>query len=196
LSHRGSGQPHVTAIVVNRLAQRDIATMIDRVTGNKLLPASVRQDILERTDGVPRFVEEMTKAVLGAEVEQAINQLVAAIPSPTLAVPASLHASLMARLDRLGQAKEVAQVGAVIGREFSLALLFAVARKPGGTPIGAQDRGVEKGMTCRTVNRYDFLTALPAGRIPACRQAIGELKILPHSAPMCVVDALDVFRML
>jgi class 3 adenylate cyclase len=77
------GQPHVTAIVVNRLAQREIATMIDRVTGNKPLPASVRQDILERTDGVPLFVEEMTKAVLEAEVEQAINQVVAAIPSPT-----------------------------------------------------------------------------------------------------------------
>jgi class 3 adenylate cyclase len=67
------GQPHVTTIVVNRLTQREIAAMIDRVIGNKPLPGSVRQDILERTDGVPLFVEEMTKAV--------INQVVAAIPS-------------------------------------------------------------------------------------------------------------------
>ena len=93
--------------------------MIDRVTANKPLPAGIRQDILERTDGIPLFVEEMTKAVLEAEGELAIDRVVAAIPSPTLAVPASLHASLMARLDRLGPAKEVAQIGAVIGREFS-----------------------------------------------------------------------------
>ena len=143
------GQPHVTAIVVNRLAQREIATMIDRVTGNKPLPASVRQDILERTDGVPLFVEEMTKAVLEAEVEQAINQVVAAIPSPTLAVPASLHASLMARLDRLGQAKEVAQIGAVIGREFSHALLSPVARKPEAELQPALNRLVAAGLLFR-----------------------------------------------
>ena len=143
------GQPYVTAIVVNRLAQREIATMIDRVTGNKPLPASVRQDILERTDGVPLFVEEMTKAVLEAEVEQAINQVVAAIPSPTLAVPASLHASLMARLDRLCQAKEVAQIGAVIGREFSHALLSPVARKPEAELQPALNRLVAAGLLFR-----------------------------------------------
>ena len=93
--------------------------MIDRVTGNKPLPASMRQDIIERTDGIPLFVEEMTKAVLEAESEGAAEQTTAAIPSPLCAVPASLHASLMARLDRLGPAKEVAQIGAAIGREFS-----------------------------------------------------------------------------
>ena len=93
--------------------------MIDRVTGNKPLPASVRQDIIERTDGIPLFVEEMTKAVLEAESEGAAVQTIAAVPSPALAVPASLHASLMARLDRLGSAKEIAQIGAAIGREFS-----------------------------------------------------------------------------
>ena len=60
------GRPHVTALTLNRLAQRDIDAMIDRVVGNKLLPASIRQDIIERTDGIPLFVEEMTKAVLEA----------------------------------------------------------------------------------------------------------------------------------
>jgi predicted ATPase len=102
------GRPHVTALTLNRLAQRDIDAMIDRVVGNKQLPANIRQDIIERTDGIPLFVEEMTKAVLEAEGEGEARQTAAAIPSPALAVPASLHASLMARLDRLGPAKEAA----------------------------------------------------------------------------------------
>jgi len=123
------GRPHVTALTVNRLGQREIAAMIDGVTGNKPLRASIRQDIIERTDGIPLFVEEMTKAVLEAGGQEAAERAVAAIPSPYVAVPASLHASLMARLDRLGSAKEVAQIGAVIGREFSHALLAAVSRK-------------------------------------------------------------------
>ena len=63
------GRPYVTALTINRLAERDIAAMIDGVTGNKALPASIRQDIIERTDGIPLFVEEMTKAVLEAEDE-------------------------------------------------------------------------------------------------------------------------------
>jgi predicted ATPase len=86
--------------------------MIDRVVGNNLLPATVRQDIIERTDGIPLFVEEMTRAVLEAGSEGAGEHTAAAIPAPALAVPASLHASLMARFDRLGAAKEVAQIGA------------------------------------------------------------------------------------
>src|SRR6202046_803874 len=104
--------------------------MIDRVVGAKLLPANIRQDIIERTDGIPLFVEEMTKAVLEAESEGDARSTAAAVPSSSLAVPASLHASLMARLDRLGPAKEVAQIGAAIGREFSHALLSAGAQKP------------------------------------------------------------------
>jgi predicted ATPase len=80
---------------------------------------SIKQDIIERSDGIPLFVEEITKAVLEAESEGAAERAVAAIPSPSVAVPASLHASLMARLDRLGPAKEVAQIGAAIGREFA-----------------------------------------------------------------------------
>jgi predicted ATPase len=72
----------------------------------------------------------MTKAVLEAESEGVVRRVVAAVPSPALAVPASLHASLMARLDRLGSAKEVAQIGAAIGREFSHSLLASVVCKP------------------------------------------------------------------
>ena len=126
------GQPHVTTLTINRLGPREIAAMIDRVTGNKPLLASVRQDIVERTDGVPLFIEEMTKAVLEAGGPEDVERAVTSIPAPTVAVPASLHASLMARLDRLGSAKEVAQIGAVIGREFSHTLLAAVARKEEG----------------------------------------------------------------
>ena len=126
------GQPHVTTLTLNRLGEGEIAAMIDAVTGNKPLPVSIRQDIVERTDGIPLFIEEMTKAVLEASGQEDAERAVASIPVPSLAVPASLHASLMARLDRLGSAKEVAQIGAVIGREFSHALLVAVARKEEG----------------------------------------------------------------
>ena len=127
------GRPHVTALTINRLAQREIDAMIDRVVGNKSLPANIRQDIIERTDGIPLFVEEMTKAVLEAGNESAARACwLRRCRHPALAVPASLHASLMARLDRLGPAKEVAQIGAAIGREFSHALLAAVVQQARG----------------------------------------------------------------
>jgi predicted ATPase len=144
------GRPYVTALTLNRLAQRDIETVIDNVVGNNLIPASIRQDIIERTDGIPLFVEEMTKAVLEAGSEGAAQQkTVASFPSPALAVPASLQASLMARLDRLGAAKEVAQIGAAIGREFSDALLAAVVHKP-ETELGAAlDRLMAAGLLFR-----------------------------------------------
>ena len=143
------GQPHVTTLTVNRLGHREIAAMIDRVTGNKPLLAHIRQDIVERTDGVPLFIEEMTKAVLEAGGPDAAEQAVASIPAPSLAVPASLHASLMARLDRLGSAKEVVQIGAVIGREFSHALLAAVARKEEGALQAALDGLIGAGLLFR-----------------------------------------------
>ena len=143
------GRSYVTPLTINRLAQRDIDAMIDRVVGNKLIPANVRQDIIERTDGIPLFVEEMTKAVLEAESEGEARQTAAAVPSSALAVPASLHASLMARLDRLGPAKEVAQIGAAIGREFSHALLAAVVRKPEAEFNSSLDRLIQSGLLFR-----------------------------------------------
>ncbi len=143
------GRPHVTALTVNRLAQRDIDAMIDRVVGNMLLPASIRQDIIDRTDGIPLFVEEMTKAVLEAASQRAAEHIIAAAPDPAAAVPASLQASLMARLDRLGPAKEVAQTGAAIGREFSHALLATVARKPEAELASALDRLIAAGLLFR-----------------------------------------------
>jgi hypothetical protein len=122
------GQSHVTSLTLNRLGERE--AIIARLVGNEVLPPDVLAEIVERTDGIPLFVEEMTKAVLEAESEGAARRTVAAVASPALAVPASLHALLMARLDRLGPAREVAQIGSAIGREFSHALLASVARKP------------------------------------------------------------------
>jgi class 3 adenylate cyclase/predicted ATPase len=143
------GQPHVTALALNRLGHREVDTMIDRVVGNKPLPADVRKDIVERTDGIPLFVEEMTKAVLEAGGELKAMQSAAAVASPALAVPASLHASLMARLDRLGPAKELAQIGAAIGREFSHALLAAVVRKPNAELASSLDRLIRASLLFR-----------------------------------------------
>jgi class 3 adenylate cyclase/tetratricopeptide (TPR) repeat protein len=143
------GQSHVTSLMLNRLGEREAATIIARLIGNKALPADVLAEIVERTDGIPLFVEEMTKAVLEAESEGAARRTVAAAPSSALAVPASLHASLMARLDRLGSAKDVAQIGSAIGREFSHALLAAVARKSEPELSSALDRLIQAGLLFR-----------------------------------------------
>jgi class 3 adenylate cyclase/predicted ATPase len=143
------GRAYVTFLAVNRLGEREILAMIEGVIGNKPLQANVRQDIIERTDGIPLFVEEMTKAVLEAESQDAVEHLAGAVPSSTLAVPASLQASLMARLDRLGPGKEVAQIGAAIGREFSHSLLAAVVRKPETDINSALDRLMAAGLLFR-----------------------------------------------
>jgi class 3 adenylate cyclase/predicted ATPase len=124
------GQPHVTALTLSPLDPREVSVLIDQIVGNKPLPANIRRDIIERTDGIPLFVEEMTKAVLEAECEDEVRRSPSLVRSPAMAVPPSLHASLMARLDRLGSAKELAQIGAAIGREFSHAVLAAVGGKP------------------------------------------------------------------
>src|SRR5262249_58598077 len=100
------GRPHVTALAINRLAQREVGAMIDRLVGDKVLPEGIRQDIVERTDGIPLFVEEMTKAVLEAGSEGAAEHAAAAVPLPASAVPAQL----LARLDRPGATQEAAPI--------------------------------------------------------------------------------------
>ncbi len=144
-----AGQSHVTSQMLNRLGEREAAAIVARLVGNKELPADVMAEIVERTDGIPLFVEEMTKAVLEAEGEGEARRTAGTVQSPALAVPASLHASLMARLDRLGPAKEVAQIGAAIGREFSHALLAAVARKLEAELGSALDRLIAAGLLFR-----------------------------------------------
>jgi class 3 adenylate cyclase/predicted ATPase len=143
------GRPNVTVLTLNRLTRREIGAIIDGVVGNRSIPVGIWQDIVERTDGIPLFVEEMTKAVLEAESEGEARRTAAAVPSAGRAVPASLQASLMARLDRLGPAKEVAQIGAAIGREFSHVLLSAVASKPEPKLASALDRLTDAGLLFR-----------------------------------------------
>jgi class 3 adenylate cyclase/predicted ATPase len=123
-----TGQTHVTTLTMSRLGRRQEADLVTRVTGDKPLPAGIVERIVARTDGVPLFVEELTKTVLESGLlADAGDHYQLSGPLPPLAIPTTLHDSLMARLDRLAPVKEVAQTGAVIGREFSHELLAAVA---------------------------------------------------------------------
>ena len=123
-----TGQAHVTSLTMSRLGRRQGADLVGRVTGEKPLPAEIVEQIVARTDGVPLFVEELTKTVLESGLlADAGDHYELSGPLPPLAIPTTLHDSLMARLDRLAPVKEVAQIGAVIGREFSHELLAVVA---------------------------------------------------------------------
>jgi predicted ATPase/class 3 adenylate cyclase len=123
--------PHMTTMQLTRLGRRDGAALVERVTGGKTLPKEIMNEILARTDGVPLFIEELTKTVLEIGLlQERDGQYVLERPLPTLAIPTTLHASLMARLDRLAPVREVAQIGAVAGREFHYELLNAVAGLP------------------------------------------------------------------
>lgn len=144
-----NGQPHVTNLALDRLPRHDIELVIERIAGNAALPVDVRQDIIERTDGIPLFVEEMTKAVLEAATEADALRTAATVPARASTVPATLHASLMARLDRLGPAKEIAQIGAAIGREFPHSLLAAVAQRQEAELASSLDRLVAAGLLFR-----------------------------------------------
>ena len=125
-----NGRSHVTSLVLNRLGERDGTALAQQLANAALSPEIVAQ-IVERTDGVPLFVEELTKAVLESVGQGDRVATVLATASPAaLSVPATLHASLIARLDRLGPVpKEVAQIGAVIGREFAYELIELVAQR-------------------------------------------------------------------
>lgn len=137
-----SGRSHVAALTLHRLTRHNIDSLIQEVVGIRSLPTGIRRDIIERSDGVPLFAEEMTKAVLDAEGENETHRAAAG-------VPASLQASLMSRLDRLGPAKDIAQVGAAIGREFPHMLLAAVVRRPPAELDAALDRLVAAGLLFR-----------------------------------------------
>ena len=123
------GHPHVTRLTLNRLGRGPTEAIVAHLAGGRSLPPEVLGEIAARTDGVPLFVEELTKAVLEAGTA-----------GPGAAVPASLHASLMARLDRVPGVKEVAQVAACIGREFAYPLLAAVSPLPEAELRAALDR--------------------------------------------------------
>jgi class 3 adenylate cyclase/predicted ATPase len=131
-------QPHVTSLTVNRLERGQVSSMVQSLTEGKLLPQSTTDQILAKTDGVPLFVEEITKAVLESAVGGS-NDGRSGTPS-TLLVPDTLHDSLMARLDQLAPVKTVAQIAAVIGRDFSFELLKATAPFPESEVQSAIDR--------------------------------------------------------
>jgi class 3 adenylate cyclase len=164
--HGWGGQAHVASLALNRLGDRDGAALVETLAGNAALDPAVVAEIVERTDGVPLFVEELTKAVLeSGERENRVAAVLTASPLPSLAIPATLHASLIARLDRLGVgAKEVAQIGAVLGREFSYELIAPVAQRPEAELRAGLDRLAEAGLLfCRGVapqSTYLFKHAL------------------------------------
>jgi class 3 adenylate cyclase/predicted ATPase len=123
-----SGEAHVTSVTLNRFNPRLGALLAEKVTGGKALPAQVIEQIVAKTDGVPLFVEELTKHVLESGfLKDTGTRYELDGPLLPLAIPSTLHDSLMARLDRLAPVKEVAQVGACIGREFSYELLAAIS---------------------------------------------------------------------
>ena len=143
------GRPHVTALTLNRLTRSEIAQMVGNVAGEKPLPESIKSDIVERAGGVPLFAEEITKAMLEAMDEGAAPACaLAGNVSPVPALPASLNASLLARLDRLGT-RDIVQMAAAIGQEFSHTLLAQVAQKSDGELDAALDRLVQAGLLIR-----------------------------------------------
>jgi predicted ATPase len=143
-----AGRSHVTSLALNRLGERAGETLVHTLAGNAALTAEIVAEIVERTDGVPLFVEELTKAVLESAAQG--DRVAAVLATTSLAafsVPATLHASLMARLDRLGPAaKEIAQIGAVLGREFAYELLAPVATRGEAETRAALDRLTDAGL--------------------------------------------------
>jgi hypothetical protein len=147
-----TGQSHVSTLSLSRLDRREGVALAASVAGNHALSDAVIKEIIERTDGVPLFVEELTKAMVETEARDGdLAGTLGRVPPPSAAVPATLNASLMARLDHLGPAsKDVAQIGAAIGREFSYEVLAAVAQKSDAELWSALNRLTEAGLVfCR-----------------------------------------------
>jgi class 3 adenylate cyclase/tetratricopeptide (TPR) repeat protein len=155
-------ESHVTTLTLGRLTDHEASAIVELTAAGKPLPATVAERILERTDGVPLFLEELTRTVLesGALVEQADRYELAGRLGE-LSVPATLHDSLTTRLDRLGPVKQVAQSAAVIGREFSLDMLSAVSPLGGAELAAALERLTQAGLVIRhqfdaASNQYMF----------------------------------------
>jgi class 3 adenylate cyclase/predicted ATPase len=160
-----AGQPHVTTMALNRLGRRERMALVEHVTGGKALPPELLDQIVERTDGVPLFVEELTKAVLESEhLHEDRDRYVLEQPMQQLAIPTTLQASLMARVDRLGSAREVLQIGAAIGREFSYELLAAVA--------GMADAVLQDALIRLTEAELLFLRGTPPNAIYSFKHAL------------------------
>ena len=172
----------MSMLALNRLGEGDGVALVERLAGNAGLSHEIVDEIVERADGVPLFVEELTKAVLeSADRDNRVAAVLGASPLPNLAIPATLHASLIARLDRLGPvAKEVAQIGAVIGREFSYELIQPVAQRhrqhparldapATGEASGREWREVDVPRACRRLIRCVCTTSQRHARHPRSR---------------------------
>jgi class 3 adenylate cyclase/predicted ATPase len=139
-----TGQPQVCMLALHRLDRHDRIVLATQIAGGRTLPDEVIDQIVERTDGVPLFVEELTKSVLESGLLRAeTDRYVVDGALPPMAIPTTLHASLLARLDRLASVRLVAQIGAAIGREFSYSLLRTVSRLSEDELRSALDRLVE-----------------------------------------------------
>jgi tetratricopeptide (TPR) repeat protein len=147
---RWTDQAHVTTLGLNRLGRRQATALVAKVTGGKVLPHEVLDQILAHTDGVPLFIEELTKSVLESKLLREVgDQYVLDGPLPALAIPTTLRDSLIARLDRLAPVRELAQIGACIGREFSYELLAALSPLQGERLDEALEQLTKTGLVFR-----------------------------------------------
>lgn len=141
------GQSRVSVLALNRLDRQDAMALILETSSGKAIPSDVVDQIVERTDGVPLFVEEMTKSILESGLlSEHADRYALDRALPSFAIPTSLHDSLTARLDRLGSVRHLAQIGAAIGREFSYVLLRTVARVSDGELRVALARLIASGL--------------------------------------------------
>lgn len=141
------GQSHVTLLTLNRMTRRHCMAVAERVAGGKKLPEEIVDQIVAKTDGVPLFIEELTKMVLDSAVlAEETDRYVLARPLPSLAIPTSLRDSLMARLDQMGAVKQIAQIAAAIGHQFTSRLLEAVSPLSGDELRNALKRLVKAGV--------------------------------------------------
>ncbi len=148
LERNWGGHPHLSTLPLSRLTRAQSTAFVSKVTPSKPLHASIVEHIVAKTDGVPLFIEELTKAVLeSSSLRDAGDHYVYCAPASSMAIPATLRDSLTARLDHLAIAKVIAQIGAVIGREFSYDLLSAVAPVSKADLDDALERLTESGLT-------------------------------------------------
>ena len=144
------GLPHVTTLPLSRLGRRDSASIIGGITRGKALPDAVVEQILSHSDGVALFLEELTRMLVeSGPLRETAGSYVLDRSLPPLAVPTTLQASLVARLDRLGSGKDVALVGAAIGREFSHELIAATSGMAANELDGALERLTASGLVSR-----------------------------------------------
>ena len=145
-----TGERHVTTLALSRLGQREATQLVEKVAGEKPLPADLMDQIVRRADGIPLFAEELTKSLLESGLlHDQDGRYVLEGPLPPVAIPSSLYASLMARLDRLSPVKEVAQIGAAVGREFSYEFIAALARRTDEQLDDALEQLVSSGLVFR-----------------------------------------------